>query len=676
MARARLHSISRNDLDAYRMPSFQRNPGVTAIMGITNGRGAYALSHNAKKGLKKVGGAGCHGTAPKKYRTMGATKREQYAYPECWAYPVRVSKLPKESESHYKTRAAQRVKTAMTRYGQFGKRYTPAVKREIELNIAKAAKAVGLKSPKAMQYRDKYGVDGAKVLRFPGRKAAKKPTKAAPMRMAANRSSSMLYYRSASRRRGAGYRRNAAPPPARRHTGYAPPPGGWDVSSTLPRYGEGRLRGGTQRVSTAKGGYEKTPIAFDPMTGKPIYTKTALRAAVARAERGRKGKSTKGAKRTSSKGRKASMAKAKKKLTKAQRRAIALKNLAKARSAKRRKSGKKPASKKTRKTKRSHSSYVRAAKKAASTRRRKAGKKAAPKKGGKKRRSTLARQLAAARALNTRLKGGKKSKKRSSSKGRKSTAAMFATNRRRRRHYRRNEGGKGFLGSLTPYLKLGALALGGFAVHRLVTKPVASLAGSVVSPTWGNVLGGLAVAALGLYAVGKVKFLAKHGAGLKTGMLVSAGSMVLKNLLPDFANTVGLGGIESVSIGPRYAMSGFKQAMAGDPILQAAAGEYYSTGMGEYMSNDLYAAGPTGEYEMRKLDIMGDTGSYELQSMYGVGATPTVEFKPEQADSFLEAMAGVQDASTYIPHEAEQGIQSTESSFNAGIFDAGNVLSG
>ena len=394
---------------------------------------------------------------------------------------------------------------------------------------------------------------------------------------------------------------------------------------------------------------------------------------------------------------KAKARKAPKKRRTAKQKAAALKNLKKARAARKTKSGgkrkaakkttkrktakrkvakkatkKRVAKKTTRKTKRSHASYVRAGKKGA--RKRKAAKKSPARKASRKTSKRKGRKMSpSAKAAFKARMAAARARKRGGS--RKSTAALFASNRRRRGGYRRN--GSSLVGSIKPYLTLGALAVGGFAAHRMLSKPIASLASSVLSPTWGNVAASLLTAALGLYAVEKVSFLRKFGVGLKTGMLVSAGTSVVKNVLPDFANTIGIGGLESVSIGPRYSMGGFKQAMAGDPILQAAAGEYYSQGTGEYMSSDLYKAGPMGEYQMRSLDVLGDTGSYELQSMYGVGATPTYDgVRPESADTFLEAMAGVEDRSTYIPHEGESAITGGESSFDAGIFDAGNVLSG
>lgn len=103
----------------------------------------------AVKKTQTVGGIRCLAKPAAKYRRAGLTKRSQYALPQCFRYPV--SKRTGKPDP-------KRIKTALTYYGKNKSRYSKAVQQQIERGIARAAKRAGLDSPKAMEYRRRYGL--------------------------------------------------------------------------------------------------------------------------------------------------------------------------------------------------------------------------------------------------------------------------------------------------------------------------------------------------------------------------------------------------------------------------------------------------------------------------------------------------------------------------------------
>jgi len=76
----------------------------------------------------------CRQTAPKRYRSKGATARSDYAYPECWGYPIRFRKKGKVRKRLTKSH----IRTAASRFGKFGRRYPPSVRKRIAARIRKA----------------------------------------------------------------------------------------------------------------------------------------------------------------------------------------------------------------------------------------------------------------------------------------------------------------------------------------------------------------------------------------------------------------------------------------------------------------------------------------------------------------------------------------------------------
>jgi hypothetical protein len=165
MARGRVITINKKDLDGYHVPDGARivaNPGVTAIMGVSNGPGAFARYHaNFKTNGSKVGGLPIHKTPPKRHRDNGAVRQAHYAGPG-FTYPVRTFRRPGETVAQWHSRDRKLVKRALSYFGQHKHRYTPQVRKAVKCGIAKAARAVGQDTPRAMEYRTACGVDGTK----------------------------------------------------------------------------------------------------------------------------------------------------------------------------------------------------------------------------------------------------------------------------------------------------------------------------------------------------------------------------------------------------------------------------------------------------------------------------------------------------------------------------------
>ncbi len=200
VAQGRVITISRNDLEGYRIPEGARvrsNGGVTAIMGVSNRRGAYAkYRRNLKIGPKtKVGGLPLRQKPKPAYAKEGATKAKHYAAPG-YKYPVRTDRRKGESIEKWHERDRRWVRRALTRFGTHKHRYTPEMRKTIQCGIAKAAKAVKQDSPRAMEYRVACGLD---------KPAAKKTKRAKKVRKNAGGNMG-LYFKSAGplARRGRG----------------------------------------------------------------------------------------------------------------------------------------------------------------------------------------------------------------------------------------------------------------------------------------------------------------------------------------------------------------------------------------------------------------------------------------------------------------------------------------
>ena len=167
MARGRIFKITKAQAEGYEVldpPKSRKrarsNPGVTAIMGITNGRGAAKRSarklrrRGAITGLKsvrtqkRVGGIDCLGHAPPKHVRHGSTKRSDYALPQCFRFPVRTRGKATKAK----------VRRALGYYGKSKHLYSTTVRREIEHGIARAAFEAGITSPVAMRYRKKFAL--------------------------------------------------------------------------------------------------------------------------------------------------------------------------------------------------------------------------------------------------------------------------------------------------------------------------------------------------------------------------------------------------------------------------------------------------------------------------------------------------------------------------------------
>lgn len=77
----------------------------------------------------------CHRTPPAKYRRLGATRPEHYAYPDCYLYPLYFTS-PAQSVKH--------IRNAAARFAQNKHRYPPAVRKIIERNIDIAKRQFGI----------------------------------------------------------------------------------------------------------------------------------------------------------------------------------------------------------------------------------------------------------------------------------------------------------------------------------------------------------------------------------------------------------------------------------------------------------------------------------------------------------------------------------------------------
>lgn len=143
MATAHVFQVSENIARGYKIPKgrdpLRNGAGVTAIMGLTNGRGAARRAAKKRASIKaKRGGATCWKKPRTKYMRMGAVHRSDYAYPECWAYPIRSHRSKKTSKLL--------VSAAAKWFRVHGGKYAPRVRSQIARRIDDAARRQGVRS--------------------------------------------------------------------------------------------------------------------------------------------------------------------------------------------------------------------------------------------------------------------------------------------------------------------------------------------------------------------------------------------------------------------------------------------------------------------------------------------------------------------------------------------------
>lgn len=724
MAVGRLFKISKNEIGRYELPRRPRmrrirktrrnGMGVTAIMGISNGRGAWArhlrknrVKTKGKKGKGRVvGGLKLYGTAPAKHRRSGATRPGQYAYPQGYRYPV-------HDKAH--------VYRALRYYARYRDRYSPEVRRTIEQGIAKAAKRFGVDSPYASQLRRKFNInpEGDNMLFTRRRRKAKRNAKTAKRKP-------VRRMRVVSTRR---YKKGKGKSKSRTHVGYAKyVVGGRRVALSLTSRGNirSRISANKRRKPARKSARMPRPVVgIRRIAGRRvgmIYGARTIKAKTYKDSR-RGGKryisalvtnrrrrrlrrnenlgfapeyadflypETKSATKrkkpegfklvwdpeseemvrvpiwahrmkeatvAKKRGKKAKgKARRKGKLTKAQRAVISRRNLKHARL--------KLAAKRRGKGKRSRKGTKRSAprKTVKRTVRRKSTRKSARRKATPNRRRSHARRRFHF-TMNPRRKHARR---------------VFGN--RRRRHTRRNA----TLGALKSMLPQIGTVFGGFVLHKFLTGLLASLIGKYTKGS--KSISAVAVALAG-HMFGDKVISKTRAEELSLGMFASLGHTLVVDLLPSISPRLGLG--TSQSLLPRYAVGDYYEAASGNPFVQAAAGQFTqaAAGVGEYFSDSGSIAqvrgGAAGEYFVSDITLQG-SGDYEVlpQAASGMGAVydgVRPDGNLEQQFQMMEAAAGVgayagraspSQASIYIPQENALAV-GRGSSQNAGIFDQG-----
>ncbi|MFA4971451.1 MAG: hypothetical protein WC683_02475 [bacterium] len=803
MARGRIFRITKAQAKAYEIldppstRSARPNPGVTAIMGITNGRGAAkrgARKGKARKSVRMLGGISCPKTAPKKHRMAGATKRSDYALPQCFHYPVRTRGKA----------SVLKIRRALTRYGTHKSRYSPAVRRQIERGIAKAAKEAGMTSPVAMKYRKKFALANAKgespmfVVPNAARKRARRKSKSRKLSPAhafflypttkgkigasasPNRKRKARKARKGARKLkfgspawqkkfnplygGKGKTRKGKKSTAKRRTARRMVTSG--VRRVTVRRGKGKRRSGlsvalrnmsilpavpnkrrrsTKKYSAAwhrkmthavanryrrraRRNAEGEGIFFPGEGGGSFMDEPSTIMSEAQEKKLAAAATAEGIAQDMFKTQAdfdawfANMYKSKtfrKFYMSFRRRRTALSK--RGRKMATRKKGKKAAGRKPRKGKKARKARKgtrklkfgspawrkKYARKIAAGRRkakrhgtRKAAKRR--KSGSRsKRRVTRRRGTARRRSAARRRTGGRRLKFGSKAYNKKYAAKRKRNLRSAKRHgkrrARRNFSFRAIPNQLLMRVKAmaipGLIALGGYAIHRVVTKVLSKAIGGTVT-SYAEPLSGLVAIAAGTWAVGK--FLPQHSHAAIMGMAVSFGALLLKSFLPDVATYLGMGSVGSQNQRVRWGMQGpeFMQAAAGPEFMQAAAGpgflqaaaDYYqpASGIGEYVSDgSLSPVSDFGEYVASNLDVSG-WGDYEVSTQYQTGADGYGAINDgiqpggnlDQQFNIMEAAAGLGlnspgSSSTYVPHEGMRNVASAESSDSSGVFDVG-----
>jgi hypothetical protein len=393
----------------------------------------------------------------------------------------------------------------------------------------------------------------------------------------------------------------------------------------------------------------------------------------------------------------------KKKLTKAQRKKISLRNLAKARAARKKKTG---GRKKTTSKRRKTTSVRRAAaKRRTSTKKRVVRRRRKLTKA--QRRAISLRNLKKARVVRRSKRGRVKVKRVSRSR-----VSVYAANRRRgRKTYRRNQGSYAvnqFASELGNALKLGALVMAGFAIHRALThavdeyglKKIEALNTGSVAPYRG-VISGFLTAAIGV--LGAVQFAPKDmknpvAAGM-TASFIHGAIVTVLNQQGQSAAVAYLAGYPDArgrAYGSYYTtrpqMSGYGSyyqtptAGFGQPMLtQAAAGmgqlRQAAAGMGQPMVTQ--AAAGTGEYIAYGVQGIGDYDEMPVTTRPVVndeGIYPNLH-SAEQALTIAEAAAGVGSAEiplqgTVNPTMIADPISELPGGSRAGVFQGGDGIFG
>ncbi len=83
----------------------------------------------------------CHCSPPAKYRRMGATRRSDYAFPECWMYPIRF----RGPSGKVNVRATvKHIRAAASRFGKFARGYPSSTGARIYRRIQSAKRHYGI----------------------------------------------------------------------------------------------------------------------------------------------------------------------------------------------------------------------------------------------------------------------------------------------------------------------------------------------------------------------------------------------------------------------------------------------------------------------------------------------------------------------------------------------------
>lgn len=108
----------------------------------------------------------CRCSPPAKYARLGATRASDYAFPECFMYPIRMTS---------RVQTVKHIRAAAQRFAMHGHRYPAAVRREIARNIERAKRQYGIGEYRPARGRKVVSLEAARRRRAkprPLRKAA------------------------------------------------------------------------------------------------------------------------------------------------------------------------------------------------------------------------------------------------------------------------------------------------------------------------------------------------------------------------------------------------------------------------------------------------------------------------------------------------------------------------
>jgi hypothetical protein len=100
----------------------------TKSMYASNSKKPKARKGSVQYKMRKAGRK-CPAKPPAKYARKGARQRSQYAFPECYGWPI-------HNRVH--------VIAAKAKFTRFGGRLPPAIRKQVEGRISKASKRLGL----------------------------------------------------------------------------------------------------------------------------------------------------------------------------------------------------------------------------------------------------------------------------------------------------------------------------------------------------------------------------------------------------------------------------------------------------------------------------------------------------------------------------------------------------